>query len=1488
MRNSHRPFLPLAFVTIVLCFGFVNLYYNQSSYMRTVAENMEAGNALNLDENLSASELSQFLQDHNYVSDPKDAAFISDQIVRKLDTVKTLPNLGALNTKRFKVSTTLADSMGGSLTKGRVLAARQRLGWDNTVEALYAHPGLLKQKDSFPHCEGDDELIVIITRPDTAKTFINRLLRKIGKPRHHAADGVLVILRQHDLVCDTARENGKPIMVKGSPKMDTMVRDTIAEYAFTDSRGEVTFKISRGSSYSVLPVKAGFNYGSPKGKLKDKKAKKLKFAETADKITLFDTYTYNRLKGDSALTVRTREQYRNHLIISFILFIAMWWLVYAFVTIRDRKQNKRTDTLLMAILMTLTGLGLLVKFAIANPLSDMLLGTSALTGTLIGLVLLALVVRFDVIGFFNNGLRLFGLHMDFDFAMQFMRWANLPFGQKLDNFSADLNRRTNNGVVKVIVKVIYLIVLLLLLPVILIVKLITLGCSKIPKLRDITLPNASGYLLLALALLVLLFIFGSGPEGSGAKVNLGSVQVSEVVKFLTMIFVAAFFADNSDKLQAFSEKQEIFGKRQIKLVGLILCFMALLMLVFIGLSDCGPAMVVMLSFILIYSVARRDTVKMFIGVGSFVALLFIANWVNHSYLLMGFAAIVWLGLWVGISWARKKRIYESAIFFNLIIAILLFGGPVFETIGLHDIAKRLGDRNEMVWSGVWDNEVKGGDQVAQGYWALASGGIAGQGLGKGHPNVIPAFHTDMILSSVGEEMGWATLLLIVICMAILVHRSLLIARKVGNRFAFFLVAGLAIVTGMQFLVIVLGSLGLIPLTGVTVPLMSHGNSSLIINLIIFGVILSLSRENATERQAEYIRGKYDNIIAMGSASFIAVGVFIICWLLGYQFFARNSTLIRPAFVTNTQGARVVEYNPRIDILMRKLDAGNIYDRNGVLLATSVDSLLNDNKIVNKIVDAGIDRSAVDKEHRYPQRRYYPFGNDLFFMLGDFNTKVLWGSHDNNPYGYMAESRHLASLRGFDNIKRDKNGKPEKQMLKSHNYVYSPFLTERGYKEFSYTLYDYSPLLPMLKAGDDSRKVRKWNEERPSRDITMTIDAKLQVKLQRRLAQFAAPRKNDYMRISVVVLDAQRGDLLCSANYPLPNQDTIVAKSNLPYYSDNYKDFKAYTDRDLGMTFQSQPGSTAKVMSAMAGFMKLGSSAANKHYMVYDEEKVDTKLGEPTGSVNLHDAIVQSSNCYFVNSVNDMDLYPQLFKIYQAAGMRIDKEIIDAKGRTVIEKSLTPYFFYQSENIDTSDYRAEVSNMGSRGRTKYTNYITRRTEKQEFHKMNWSVCAWAWGQGTMRATPLNMARVASIVVNNGSLPQPRYLVTDTILTDRVSETSLENLKSYMKDQARQKGGISNPAIGGKTGTPERTHVYRDKNGNRVAFKGDRNGRRTSSVHSENDAWYIFFVDKEGVNQSKAKKLAVAVRIERAKATSGLAMELTRSQVIPALTETGYMK
>ena len=100
-----------------------------------------------------------------------------------------------------------------------------------------------------------------------------------------------------------------------------------------------------------------------------------------------------------------------------------------------------------------------------------------------------------------------------------------------------------------------------------------------------------------------------------------------------------------------------------------------------------------------------------------------------------------------------------------------------------EFTQRLADRNGM-FNNMWENKLVGGDQVAHGVWALNSGGFLGQGPGNGFSNVMPAHHTDMMLQSIGEELGFVTIIVIFIAFGILLYRVILSARRTENLLCF--------------------------------------------------------------------------------------------------------------------------------------------------------------------------------------------------------------------------------------------------------------------------------------------------------------------------------------------------------------------------------------------------------------------------------------------------------------------------------------------------------------------------------------------------------------------------------------------------------------------------------------------------------------------------------------------------------------------------------
>lgn len=133
-----------------------------------------------------------------------------------------------------------------------------------------------------------------------------------------------------------------------------------------------------------------------------------------------------------------------------------------------------------------------------------------------------------------------------------------------------------------------------------------------------------------------------------------------------------------------------------------------------------------------------------------------------------------------------------------------------------------------------------GYQLVQGLFGLATGGLFGTGLGDGFPYLVPFAKSDFILTSLGEELGFVGLTAMLMLYAVLVQRGLRTAVTIKDPFGQLLAAGLAIVLGLQTIIVAGGVTRLVPLTGLTTPLLSAGGSSLVANWIAIGLLLRIS------------------------------------------------------------------------------------------------------------------------------------------------------------------------------------------------------------------------------------------------------------------------------------------------------------------------------------------------------------------------------------------------------------------------------------------------------------------------------------------------------------------------------------------------------------------------------------------------------------------------------------------------------------------------
>jgi cell division protein FtsW (lipid II flippase) len=294
-------------------------------------------------------------------------------------------------------------------------------------------------------------------------------------------------------------------------------------------------------------------------------------------------------------------------------------------------------------------------------------------------------------------------------------------------------------------------------------------------------------LFLGLALVVVAMVFGVEVNGARLWLRLGPFQFqpSELFKVLLVAFLAAYLEDKRDLVS--------FGGFRLGRIPLPPIPYLLPLLLMLGLS-------------LAVLVFQRDLGAAMLILGTFLGLLYVAS-SRLGYLIAGGAAFA--------------------------------GGVV--------LLNRLTDRVEAlahvrtrfaVWLSPWTSA--GGYQLIQGLYALASGGLFGQGLGQGAPTLIPESHTDLILAAVGEEWGLLGTTALLALYALLIARSLSVSLRARDGFLQLLGVGLGIALAVQVLIIVGGNLVLIPLTGITLPFVSYGGSSLLMNWVVVAVLGRIS------------------------------------------------------------------------------------------------------------------------------------------------------------------------------------------------------------------------------------------------------------------------------------------------------------------------------------------------------------------------------------------------------------------------------------------------------------------------------------------------------------------------------------------------------------------------------------------------------------------------------------------------------------------------
>jgi len=141
-----------------------------------------------------------------------------------------------------------------------------------------------------------------------------------------------------------------------------------------------------------------------------------------------------------------------------------------------------------------------------------------------------------------------------------------------------------------------------------------------------------------------------------------------------------------------------------------------------------------------------------------------------------------------------------------------------------------------IWKNPWATYSGSGYQIAQGLMAIASGGLWGMGLTRGSPKLIPAYHTDYIFAVICEEFGIVFGICIIALYLVFIIRGALIALNAPDRFTMLVAFGCTVFITLQSFIIIAGVIKLIPLTGITLPFVSYGGSSLIASMMLLGIL----------------------------------------------------------------------------------------------------------------------------------------------------------------------------------------------------------------------------------------------------------------------------------------------------------------------------------------------------------------------------------------------------------------------------------------------------------------------------------------------------------------------------------------------------------------------------------------------------------------------------------------------------------------------------
>jgi cell division protein FtsW (lipid II flippase) len=292
-----------------------------------------------------------------------------------------------------------------------------------------------------------------------------------------------------------------------------------------------------------------------------------------------------------------------------------------------------------------------------------------------------------------------------------------------------------------------------------------------------------------LALLLLPLVPGIGRTINGAKIWIGlgpiSFQPGEFAKILLALFFASYLVEKRELLAVSSFRVGPVSLPDPKHLGPVLLAWGVSLLVMFWERDLGSS------------------------------LLFFA-------------------LFVALLWVSTERASY------LVVGLLLFGaGAVFAHSQFTHVQERVD-----IWLDPWEDPKDDGFQIVESAFAFSAGGVTGTGINLGSPTRIPYAETDFIFAAIGEELGLVGATGVLVAFLLIIGAGLRIALRTTVPFERLLATGLTVLLGVQSFIIIAGVTRVLPLTGVTLPFVSYGGSSLVANYVLLALLLRISDDTS--------------------------------------------------------------------------------------------------------------------------------------------------------------------------------------------------------------------------------------------------------------------------------------------------------------------------------------------------------------------------------------------------------------------------------------------------------------------------------------------------------------------------------------------------------------------------------------------------------------------------------------------------------------------